>query len=104
MAGNLDFLPGRQLGVDGAQLLVGLVGEPGDFVGDVDLAGRLHAPQFLDFAFEFGHGFFEFQELTHGTRRLAHIAGVGSLALLLPFLLPGRGAEIDLLRRGIHKD
>jgi hypothetical protein len=78
VAGDLDFLPGGQLGVDGAELLVGLVGEPCDLVGDVDFAGRFHATQFLDFAFEFGHGFFKVQKLTHATGRLAHIGTEGS--------------------------
>jgi hypothetical protein len=59
-------------------VFVGFLGQPRDFVGDVDLAGRGHPPQFLDLALEFGYRFFKIEVLAHEWRRLPHIKGLGT--------------------------
>jgi hypothetical protein len=78
MAGDLGFLPRRQACVGGAQLPVGDRRQPGDLVGDIDAVGLRHSPQLLDLDFEFGDGFFEIKEMTHGAGALAHFAAGGS--------------------------
>jgi hypothetical protein len=44
MAGNLHLLPGGELGVERAELLVRLVGEAGHLVRNIDFAGGFHPP------------------------------------------------------------
>ncbi len=79
MAGDLGFLPRGQLGVGGAELLVGDRGQAADFVGDIDAARLRHPPQLLDLAFEFGDGFFEIEEMAHGAGALAQFTKRDSL-------------------------
>ena len=42
-------------------------------IGDIDLTGRGHPPQFVDLAFKLGDWFFKIKVLAHGTGRLAYI-------------------------------
>ena len=65
MARHLGLLPGRQLGVSGAELLAGLALELADLLLDVDAAGLLAAAELVDLQLEFGERALEIQEVTH---------------------------------------
>ncbi len=64
MAGNLCFLPRSQFRVQLVDLFFDLFLQTADFFGDADAFLRLtEVAQPLDFAFQFGDGFFKFQIL-----------------------------------------
>lgn len=66
MAGHHHLLPGRQLGISCPKLLLRLVGELADFVGDVDAFAVLrHLTKFGNLVFKLGNRLFEIEILTH---------------------------------------
>ena len=75
MAGDLGFLPGRQLAIDGPQLTVRGGGQPGDLIGDVQAVGFRHPSEFLDLALQLSDRLFEIEEVAHGTGALARFRG-----------------------------
>ena len=75
MPRHQGLLPGRQLRVGRPQLAVRHRRQPRHLLGNVDAVGLRHAPELLDFAFQFGDRLFEVEVVAHGARALAQISG-----------------------------
>ena len=72
MARDQGLLPRRQIGVEIAQRLRGLVLDPRNLFADV-AAGRRERAQFIDLGVEFGDGLFEIEITAHGIRHHINI-------------------------------
>ena len=72
MARHQGLLPRRQIGVEIAQRLRGLVLDPRNLFPDV-AAGRRQRAQFIDLGIEFGNGLFEIEITAHVIRHQGNI-------------------------------
>src|ERR687898_3011857 len=63
VAGDLRLLPGVELGVGLAQQLVGARLQPGDLVGEVEVAAVAQVAQLLDLAFQLADRLLEVQQV-----------------------------------------
>src|SRR4029079_10615352 len=69
MAGDLRFLPGRELGVQVLQGERGFCLKPANLFADGDgIAALAHRAEFLDFGLQLGHRFFEIEIAAHWVR------------------------------------
>ena len=67
MAGHLDLLPGRQIGIDLGQFTVDPSLEAFDLVDDADITAVVKVTQLLYLAFQLGNGFFKIKERVNGS-------------------------------------
>jgi len=72
MPRHQGLLPRRQIGVEIAQRLRGLVLDPRNLFPDV-AAGRRQRAQFIDLGIEFGNGLFEIEITAHVIRHQSNI-------------------------------
>ncbi len=72
VARDQGFLPRRQVGVEIAQRLRGLVLDPRNLIADI-AAGRRQRAQFVDLGVEFGDRLFKIEIAAHGIRHQFNI-------------------------------
>jgi len=71
MAGDLRFLPGRELGVQVLQGERGFCLKPANLFADGDgIAALAHRAEFLDFGLQLGHRLFEIEIAAHGSGQM----------------------------------
>ena len=69
MAGDLDLLPGRQVGIGLAQQTLGFALQFTDFIGDIYFTGIGQVAKFFNLAFQLRDGPFEIKKGLHAVRR-----------------------------------